>query len=201
MKRTLLIVLSAALLLGVTFISNASNALAHDDMRGMEMSDDSGGGTDLGPIAGMGKHMDMGPHMTMTPGRAATPADTARAAQILQTMREQLSKYQDYKVAEADGYVARVDALTVAHASTALGAGRERKGEPIDLSVGILLGARVGERVARGQPLATLHANDEARLAEAERVLRMAIGVSAAAVEARPLILERLGAPAAQPRA
>ena len=64
-----------------------------------------------------------------------------------------------------------------------LGAGRERKGDPIDLAVGVVLQAKVGDRVRRGQPLAVLHANDEARLDEAERVLRSAIDVSAAAVE------------------
>ena len=93
---------------------------------------------------------------------------------------------------DADGFVARLDALTVAHASSILGAGRERKGDPIDLAVGVVLQARVGDRVAGGQPLAVLHANDEARLDQAERVLRDAISLSASAVEPRPVILERL---------
>ena len=95
-------------------------------------------------------------------------------------------------VADEDGYVARLDALTVAHASTVLGAGRERKGDPIDLAVGVVLQARVGDRVAVGQPLAVLHANDEERLAEAERVLRGAISLSPSVVVPRPIILERL---------
>jgi hypothetical protein len=63
------------------------------------------GGAGSGAVSGMGKHMDMGPHMTMTAARAATPADTERALQIMQTMRVQLAKYQDYKVAESDGYL------------------------------------------------------------------------------------------------
>jgi hypothetical protein len=41
----------------------------------------------------------------MTSTRAATPDDTARAQQIMQTMRSQLAKYSDYKVAESDGYL------------------------------------------------------------------------------------------------
>jgi len=93
---------------------------------------------------------------------------------------------------DADGFVARLDALTVAHASSILGAGRERKGDPIDLAVGVVLQARVGDRVAAGQPLAVLHANDEARLDQAERVLRDSISLSPSAVEPRPVILERL---------
>ena len=52
--------------------------------------------------------------------------------------------------------------------------------------------AKVGDRVVRGQPLATLHANDETRARAAEGVLRSAIDVSAAAVVPPPLILERI---------
>jgi pyrimidine-nucleoside phosphorylase len=104
------------------------------------------------------------------------------------------ARLQHPLLAEAGGYFARADALTVARASTALGAGRERKGDPIDLSVGIVLQAKVGERVEQGQPLAVLHANDETRLAEAERVLRGAFEISNEAVPPPPLILERLGA-------
>jgi pyrimidine-nucleoside phosphorylase len=99
--------------------------------------------------------------------------------------------------ADADGYLARLDALTVARASTILGAGRERKGDAVDLSVGIVLGAKVGDPVMRGQPLAVLHANDEGRLRQAEVELRQAIALSSAPVERPPLILERLRAPSA----
>ena len=95
-------------------------------------------------------------------------------------------------LAEADGYLNRLDALGVARASIALGAGRERKGDPIDLAVGVVLQAKLGDRVSRGQPLAVLHANDEARLAEAERALRTAVELSSTRVAPPPVILERL---------
>jgi thymidine phosphorylase len=94
--------------------------------------------------------------------------------------------------AEADGYVARLDALLVAHAGRLLGAGRERKGEPIDLSVGLVFERKVGDSVVRGQPLATVHANDATRLAEAEAMLRSAVQIDAEPVARPPLILERL---------
>lgn len=102
-KRTLLIVVSATVLTAALAISSA---LAHD-MEAMDMGNESAGSGDSssGAVGGMGKRMEMGPHMTMTKLRTQTPEDTARAAQILQTMREQLSKYQDYKVAEANGYL------------------------------------------------------------------------------------------------
>jgi pyrimidine-nucleoside phosphorylase len=93
---------------------------------------------------------------------------------------------------EQAGYVRRLDALGVARASIALGAGRERKGDAIDLSVGVVVHARLGQQVARGEPLATLHANDAARLDQAERTLRSAVEVSPAPVDTPPLILYRL---------
>ncbi len=101
-KQTLLVAALATVLFGAFAISGA---LAHD-MEGMDMSNDSAASGDAGSgaVGGMGKHLSMGAHMTMTKLRAPTAEDSARAAVILQTMREQLSKYQDYKVAEADGY-------------------------------------------------------------------------------------------------
>ena len=104
-------------------------------------------------------------------------------------------------LAEADGYLARLDALTIARAGIVLGGGRERKGEPIDLSVGVVLQAKVGDEVRRGAPIAVLHANDEQRLLAAERMLRDAVEIARAPVEPTPLILERLLTPAAPPPA
>jgi pyrimidine-nucleoside phosphorylase len=94
--------------------------------------------------------------------------------------------------APSDGYLERLDALTVARASTVLGAGRERKGDPIDLSVGVEVHARVGDKLSRDQPIATLHGNDEGRMQRAQQVLREAISISATHIEPLPLILERL---------
>ncbi|MBV9599832.1 MAG: thymidine phosphorylase [Chloroflexi bacterium] len=102
------------------------------------------------------------------------------------------ARLQRALVSESDGYLARLDAFTVARACTVLGAARERKGEPIDVSVGVVLEAKVGERVARGQALATVHANDEARLEQAEGLLRSAIEISGEQVAAPALILERV---------
>ena len=102
---------------------------------------------------------------------------------------------------DSGGYVARLDALTIARAGILLGGGRERKGDPIDLSVGIVLQARVGDQVPRGAPIAMLHANDEQRLAQAEHLLRSGLEVAATPVEPLPIILERLLTPAGPPPA
>jgi pyrimidine-nucleoside phosphorylase len=124
--------------------------------------------------------------------RRMVEAQGGDAAAFDDRSRLPTARLQRPVLAQQDGYVARLDALSVAHASIALGAGRARKGEPIDLAVGVLLAAKLGDRVARGQPLAIVHANDEGRLAQAERLLRRAIAISSTAVEPPPVILDRL---------
>jgi len=67
------------------------------------------------------------------------------------------------------GYVAEADAMEIGLTAVSLGAGRAKKGDAIDPAVGIVLAAKVGDAMEQGAPLFTLHANDETKLAEAER--------------------------------
>ncbi len=50
------------------------------------------------------EHMDMGPHMYMTGLRTANPGDEKRGEEIVAALRPSIVKYEDYKVALADGY-------------------------------------------------------------------------------------------------
>ena len=72
--------------------------------------------------------------------------------------------------AARDGVVARIPARAVGELSVTLGAGRRVKSDAVDPSVGIDLHVAEGDRVALGQPLATIHArnDDEAAQAAAE---------------------------------
>jgi len=45
-----------------------------------------------------------------------------------------------------------------------LGGGREKKEDSVDPAVGLVFHKRIGDRVARGEPLCTLHYNSDARL-------------------------------------
>ena len=47
----------------------------------------------------------MGPHMHMTPTMPSQPGDPRRAQKIVDTLRSWIGKYQDYRVAEQDGYM------------------------------------------------------------------------------------------------
>ncbi len=74
--------------------------------------------------------------------------------------------------ADGDRWVAALDARGVGVAALDLGAGRRRKGDPVDPAVGIVLRARIGDRVAPGNPLAEIHARTEAAWEEAAARLR-----------------------------
>jgi pyrimidine-nucleoside phosphorylase len=63
--------------------------------------------------------------------------------------------------AREDGYVSGIAAERIGTAAMMLGAGRATKESEIDLAVGIVLHKKVGDRVAAGESLATIHTNRE----------------------------------------
>ena len=65
------------------------------------------------------------------------------------------------------GYISQVHARLVGEAAVALGAGRAKKSDAIDHTVGFLIHKKVGDRVEEGDALFTIHANDQSRLKEA----------------------------------
>jgi len=88
------------------------------------------------------------------------------------------------------GYVAGIDAREVGLTAMLLGAGRARKGDPVDHAVGLLLQAKIGDYVERGAPLLTIHANDGHKLAQAQEKLLAAYTWSEEPIEAPPLVYE-----------
>lgn len=94
--------------------------------------------------------------------------------------------------AAAGGFVTKCDARTIGVAATRLGAGRERKDQDVDHAVGITVHAKIGDRVSRGDSLATVAYNDPS-LWEAQRGrLASAWEVSDEAVQAPQLVIERV---------
>ncbi|MDM5299940.1 pyrimidine-nucleoside phosphorylase [Bacillus pumilus] len=69
--------------------------------------------------------------------------------------------YQIDVPAKESGVVAEIVADEIGVAAMILGAGRATKEDEIDLSVGIMLNKKVGDRVEKGDSLVTLHANRE----------------------------------------
>jgi pyrimidine-nucleoside phosphorylase len=70
-----------------------------------------------------------------------------------------------------DGYVSFIHTDEVGMTSLILGGGRETKESVIDLTVGIQIHKKLGDRVTKGEALATLYANDSRKLAEAKKRL------------------------------
>jgi pyrimidine-nucleoside phosphorylase len=85
------------------------------------------------------------------------------------------------------GYVHRVDAREIGLASVELGAGRSKKGEAIDPGVGLVLHHKVGDRVRKGEPLATVHASSQAALARAQARVLEAYTVASRPAKRPPL--------------
>jgi len=94
-------------------------------------------------------------------------------------------------LATQNGYVAAIDAQALGLAAVALGGGRAKKGDPIDPAVGIVLKAKVGDRVQAGSPLLVIHANDPVRLAEAKELLLPAVRYAGVA-PARPKLIHQI---------
>lgn len=63
--------------------------------------------------------------------------------------------------APRSGYLQTVNAREIGLAALHLGAGRNKKGDPVDHAVGLVIHHKVGEHVAEGEPLFTVHARTE----------------------------------------
>ena len=82
------------------------------------------------------------------------------------TFIEDLEKFEKAKyilpiISDKSGYVKVLEAERIGRASVALGAGRIRKEDSIDKSVGFILNKKIGSKVERGCILGYVHANDE----------------------------------------
>jgi len=86
------------------------------------------------------------------------------------------------------GYVQSIDTEAIGHASMLLGAGRSRLETAIDLGVGLTVHARIGDKLQRESPLATIHFNDAARAEEAASDIRNAYTIGPERVEPPELI-------------
>lgn len=111
--------------------------------------------------------------------------------------REQVYNYDslpkasiEYELkSESDGYISKIICDEVGVASLVLGGGRRNKTDVIDLSVGILLKKKVGDRVCAGDTLAVIYANDENKLKEATERLKAAYFISSEPVSKHKIIL------------
>ncbi|MCB9147936.1 MAG: thymidine phosphorylase [Caldilineaceae bacterium] len=90
------------------------------------------------------------------------------------------------------GFVQRIDARAVGLTVAALGGGRQKKGDAIDVSVGVICHAKVGDAVQAGAPLCTVHAADEAAAEAAVQRIQAAYEIGAEAVAPLPILYDRI---------
>jgi len=95
-------------------------------------------------------------------------------------------------LAPSDGWVQEIDAREVGLATVDMGGGRLKKGDAIDHRVGVVLGAKVGDRIERNAVIARIHAADEVSAAAARERVRNAFRMSDVPVEPLPVVLDRV---------
>ncbi|MGA0863434.1 MAG: thymidine phosphorylase [Ilumatobacteraceae bacterium] len=144
------------------------------------------GGTDVDPRDALadGRAMDRWRRMIRAQGGdpdAALPK--ARSSHVV--------------VAPVGGTVLKVDARSFGVAAWRLGAGRARKEDAVSPGAGIQLHVKPGDTVARGEPLFTMHADDEARFvgaaAEAETGIEIGPEIPEGGIQRLPLVIDRIG--------
>jgi pyrimidine-nucleoside phosphorylase len=118
--------------------------------------------------------------ITWQGGDASVVDDTSRLPQ---------SKHAHVIEARRSGHLQSLDALLVGRAAVALGAGRDRKGDAVDLSAGVLLHKKPGDAVASGEPLMELRYNEESKLGAAVPLASQAAVIGDKAPADAPLVM------------
>lgn len=101
------------------------------------------------------------------------------------------ARHRKEVLAGRDGYVTAIACEQVGLAGVLLGAGRRTQEDRIDPAVGIRVHARLGQRVNRGDPLLTIHYNDDGALPRVEAMLSRAWILGDGPVPRGPLVLGR----------
>jgi len=92
--------------------------------------------------------------------------------------------------AHHDGFITAIDALELGLVASDLGGGRQKKGDMIDPSVGIVLEHKVGAFVAQGAPLATIHASHPNHIAQFHDRVAAAFTIEPGKRAPEPLVYE-----------
>jgi pyrimidine-nucleoside phosphorylase len=94
--------------------------------------------------------------------------------------------------AEAEGYVAAINAREIGRLCMLLGAGRKTVEDKIDYTAGMFIHKKIGDRVRHGEPLATLQNSGQAPDDEFERAVRSCFKIGTLPATAQKLIQKLL---------
>lgn len=100
------------------------------------------------------------------------------------------AKYVEKLYSIKSGYIKNMDAKRIGEIVCELGAGRVRKEDGIDNSVGIILNKKVSDNIKEGEELVTIYANSEEKLVKAKKDLLNVIHVTEEKISKPKMILE-----------
>jgi pyrimidine-nucleoside phosphorylase len=121
-----------------------------------------------------------------------TAAQGGDTSYIEDPSRFEMAQNRHIIEADRDGWVSQCDAYAIGVAAVRLGAGRAHKEDTIDPSVGFTIEAKTGDRVVRGQPLATVAYRDEAKLDSALPIVSAAWSISDTKPESTQLVIQKM---------
>ncbi|MCI8617718.1 MAG: thymidine phosphorylase [Clostridia bacterium] len=90
---------------------------------------------------------------------------------LIDTNKFDKAQYIEEVISTKDGYVQEINAENIGKIACGLGAGRIRKEDIIDYSVGLKLCKKVSEKVTKGETLGIVYANDMKKLEIAKKQL------------------------------
>jgi pyrimidine-nucleoside phosphorylase len=91
------------------------------------------------------------------------------------------------------GFLAATNCMEFGIALAMLGGGREKKEDQVDHGVGLEFYKRIGDHIEKGEPLATIHYNSDAKLDEAKSRIAEAFVFSQAKVPEKQLVRRMVG--------
>jgi thymidine phosphorylase len=143
--------------------------------------------------------------MLAAAGIDADPAEVLESGAAMDTWRAMIraqggdpdaplpgARETEVLTAPADGVVTGVDAYGIGVAAWRLGAGRARKEDPVSFGAGVMLRVRPGDRVAAGDVLLELRADEAGRIPAARAEAAAAITIGENAPTPTKLVLDRI---------
>ena len=98
------------------------------------------------------------------------------------------AKFIEPIIAQKEGYIQEINAEEIGKVACNLGAGRIKKEDKIDYTVGIKLCKKVSEKVLQGEKLAYIYANDIEELQNAKQKMENIIKIDNEKKEKAPTI-------------
>ena len=109
---------------------------------------------------------------------------------LIDTEKFEKAKYIEEVKALKDGYIQSINAEEIGRLACELGAGRIKKEDIIDYTVGIVLNKKVSDYVLKGETLAFIHSNNKEKLQEEKEKLQKIIVISDEKIDKPKTILD-----------